>query len=107
MQQGIELTMMQKEAIKVAFRPFANLISIVGVYGSRVQGSSRPGSDVDLVVYGDLTDGDFQSIRCELEAGDLSIFADLVRYEDVHHAALKTQIDQWMQPLFHQQELLN
>jgi uncharacterized protein len=106
-QPGIELTKMQTEAIKAAFRPFADSIEVVGVYGSRAQGMARPGSDVDLVVYGELTDRDFELIRGELDAGDLSIFADLVRYEDVKHAALKTQIDNWMKPLFHRNELLN
>jgi uncharacterized protein len=105
--QVIELSEMQRAAIKAAFQPFANSIAVVGVYGSRAQGVARPGSDVDLVVYGDLNDRDFDLIRGELEAGDLSIFVDLVRYEDIQHAALKTQIDNWMKPLFHRNELLN
>ena len=107
MSQGIELTHMQRAAIKSAFRPFADSIAVVGVYGSRAQGSARPGSDVDIVVYGELSDEEFASIRGELDAGDLSIFADVVRYEQIQHPALKMQIDKWMLPLFQQQELLN
>ncbi len=107
MKQAIELSEMQRAAIKAAFQPFANSIAVVGVYGSRAQGSARPGSDVDLVVYGSLSDADVEYIRGELEAGDLSVFADVVCYAHIQHAVLKSQIDKWMKPLFRQNELLN
>ncbi len=107
MKQVIELSEMQRAAIKAAFQPFANSIAVVGVYGSRAKGSARPGSDVDLVVYGNLSDADIEYIRGELDAGDLSVFADVVHYEHVRHPLLKTEIDKWMKPLFRQNELLN
>lgn len=101
----IKLTQPQRSALHAVFAPFADRIETVGIFGSRVQGTARAGSDVDLVVYGGVSRDDIAEITSRLEESDLSIFADVVAYESVSHKALKLQIDQWMRPLFERVDL--
>jgi predicted nucleotidyltransferase len=101
----IDLTVAQRDALLAVLSPYADRIETVGVYGSRAQGTARPGSDVDLVVYGRLSRREIAEIIHDLDESDLSIFADVIAYEGVSHAPLKAQIDKWMRPLFMQSEL--
>lgn len=107
MTQEIDLTDIQRRALKSVFVPFADRIETVGVYGSRARGLARPGSDVDLVIYGAVDQSDVARIREELCASDLSIFADVIGYRDIAHTPLKAEIDKWMKPLFGCADLLN
>jgi uncharacterized protein len=103
----IDLTAPQRSALRSVFARFADRLDIVGVYGSRVQSRARPGSDVDLVVYGAVTDRDLSDMRHDLEESDLSIFADVIAYDRIKHAKLREQIDKWAKPLFHRADLLS
>jgi uncharacterized protein len=101
----IDLTQPQRNALLSVLSPYADLIETVGIYGSRVQGRARPGSDVDLVVYGKVSPRDLARIAHDLDESDLSIFADILAYDAITHAPLKAQIDKWMKPLFQRDEL--
>lgn len=100
MQRVIDLTEPQRAALLGVFAPLADRIATVGIYGSRVQGRARPGSDVDLVVYGRLLKDDVGRLLTDLEESELSIFADLVDYDGIAYLPLKSEIDRWMLPLF-------
>ncbi len=102
---GIDLTTPQQAALHAVFARYADRLQSVGVYGSRVQGRARPGSDVDLVVYGCVTADDIAQIRQDLDDSDLSIFSNVTAYESIAHVPLKQQIDKWMKPLFGPDEL--
>jgi predicted nucleotidyltransferase len=102
----IDLTTPQRETLRAVLSDFADRIDIVGVYGSRVQGNARPGSDVDLVIFGRLDLRDEAAIRSALEESDLSVFADVVAYDLIEHQPLKAQIDHWMRTLFTRADLL-
>lgn len=104
--QAIDLTQRQRQALLDVFSRYADRVETVGVYGSRTQGRARPGSDVDLVIYGELAARDLGSMLGDLEESDLSIFADVVDYAEITHAPLKSQIDHWMRPLFTRHDLL-
>ena len=101
----IDLTPPQRQALLAVLSPYADRIDSVGVYGSRAQGKARPGSDVDLVVYGRVSRSEIADIAHDLDESDLSIFADVIAYDAVTHAPLKAQIDTWMRPLFRKDEL--
>jgi uncharacterized protein len=101
----IDLTDRQRRALLSALVPFADQFDAVSVFGSRVSGSSRPGSDVDLVFYGASSDHVIARLREAIEDSDLSIFADVHRYETIAHASLKAEIDRWAKPLFASREL--
>lgn len=107
MLQEIDLTTQQRSVLRSVFEPFAREIETVGVYGSRAQGRARPGSDVDLVVYGSVSEGDIAAIRMGLEESDLSVFADVIAYDRIKHAKLREQIDKWAKPLFTRADLLS
>lgn len=101
----IDLTGPQRAALRAVFVPHAAKLESVGVYGSRAQGRARPGSDVDLVIYGAVSADDVAQMRIDLEESDLSIFADITAYDAIRHPALRQEIDTWMQPLFTRAEL--
>lgn len=103
---AIELTDIQRETLRSVLRNHADSIGAVGVYGSRVQGRSRPGSDVDLVVYGEIDQRTLTQINRDIDESDLSISWNLTAYAHIANARLKEQIDRWVQPLFTRQELL-
>ena len=103
----IDLTAVQRHVLKTVFARFADRLDVVGVYGSRVQARARPGSDIDLVVYGTVTDRDLSDMRHDLEDSDLSIFADVIAYDRIEHPKLREQIDKWAKPLFDRADLLS
>ncbi len=101
----IELTQRQRQALLAALAPFAEAFEDVSAFGSRVVGTSRPGSDIDLVFYGVSDESVVARLREALEESDLSIFADVHSYEEIDHAPLKAEIDRWAKPLFAREEL--
>ena len=103
--QDIDLTPPQRKALLEVFSPYADRIETVGIYGSRVQGKARAGSDVDIVVYGRVSHSDVADIAHDLDESDLSIFAGVIAYDAITHAPLKAQVDKWMQPLFRRDDL--
>lgn len=105
--QEIDLTAAQREALRRVFARYADRIDVVGVYGSRAQGRARPGSDVDLVIYGQLARGDLGAVTSDLQESDLSIFADVIAYDRIEHPPLKQQVDRWMKPLFSRSDLVS
>jgi predicted nucleotidyltransferase len=64
------------------------------VYGSRAKGNHRPGSDIDLTLYGDgLTTSDLMAIDGALDALDLPYRIDLSLYADIEEPALRSHIE--------------
>ena len=101
----IKLTTRQRQALLAALVPFAEEFDSVSAFGSRVVGTSRPGSDIDLVFYGVSDARIVGRLREALEESDLSIFADVHRYEAIDYPPLKAEIDRWATPLFAREEL--
>lgn len=101
----IELTSRQRQALLAALAPFSEEFDAVSVFGSRVVGTSRPGSDIDLVFYGASDERVVERLRKALEESDLSVFSDVHRYESISYAPLKAEIDRWATPLFARDEL--
>ena len=102
---AIDLTAPQRRALHDVFRRYADRVETVAVYGSRARGAASPGSDVDIVLYGQLTPGDIAAITNDLEESALSVFADVVAYGHVTHAGLKAEIDRIALPLFQRDDL--
>lgn len=71
------LTTVQRAALRMALAPFAARIERVMLYGSRARGDHRPGSDIDLLLEGDLDVAALTAIAAAIEASNLSIAADL------------------------------
>lgn len=64
------------------------------VYGSRAKGNHRPGSDIDLTLFGDgLTASDLLAIDGALDALDLPYRVDLSLHADIEDPALRSHIE--------------
>ena len=79
--------------IRNIFQSF-NKIEKVVIFGSRVKGNYKEGSDIDLAVKGDLiTYNDMLSINVKLDDLDLPYKIDLIDYSSIKEPSLTEQID--------------
>ena len=65
------------------------------VFGSRAKGNFKPGSDVDIAIYGhNITFDTLSALHSRLEEqGPLPYFFDVVDYTHLSHKELKKHID--------------
>lgn len=65
------------------------------VFGSRAKGNFKPGSDVDIAIYGEnITFDTISAVHSRLEEqGPLPYFFDVVDYTHLKHKDLKEHID--------------
>lgn len=64
------------------------------LYGSRAKGSHKPGSDIDLTLYGDdISLKEKHQILDELDALDLPYLIDLSIFSQLSHAQLRAHIE--------------
>lgn len=65
------------------------------IFGSRAKGNYKPGSDVDIGIYGkNITFDTVSALHAMLEAkGPLPYFFDIVDYTHLSHMELKEHID--------------
>lgn len=68
-------------------------IEKVEIFGSRAMGNEKPGSDIDLAVYGPCDHARFTQIKSELE-NDLPLpyIFDVILWDDIQHEQLKEHI---------------
>lgn len=63
------------------------------LFGSRAKGNYRPGSDIDIAVYGqNLSFDDILTLQVQLEELDLLQQVDLVHFERVQDSDVKDHI---------------
>ena len=64
------------------------------LFGSRVKNDFRPGSDIDIAIYGvHLRFDDFLSLAVQVDALDLLYKIDLVRFESIESLELIDHIN--------------
>ncbi|HHW02165.1 MAG TPA: nucleotidyltransferase domain-containing protein [Thermoanaerobacterales bacterium] len=82
------------EYIVDAIKKFHEIEKAV-IFGSRAKGNYKPGSDVDIAVYGeDITFDTVSALHAMLEEkGPLPYFFDIVDYTHLSHKELKGHID--------------
>jgi predicted nucleotidyltransferase len=75
------------------------------IYGSRAKGSFRPGSDIDLSLFGEaLTAQDLLQIDREIDALDLPYKVDLSLFAEIDDPALRAHITRVGQVLYQRTE---
>lgn len=99
------LTPAQKKIIKDILRPFAKKIDKVGLFGSRATGLHRENSDIDLVIYGNLTEADANRLWTLFDVSALAVKVDVHVYPLITYPPLKDHIDASMRPLFEKEDL--
>ena len=71
------------------------------IYGSRAKGNFRPGSDIDLSLFGDaLTAQDMLQIDREIDSLDLPYKVDLSLFAHIEDPALRAHIERVGQVLY-------
>lgn len=87
------------------FAPYAELISIVSVFGSRATRAFKPYSDLDIVVYGKIQQRKLNLIVSQLLEGSFPYQIDFIAYESISEPLLLQHINNYSKPLFTQAEL--
>jgi predicted nucleotidyltransferase len=71
------------------------------IYGSRAKGTYRPGSDIDLTLFGDGLDLDILGrIASRLHESPIPYQVDLSIFELIDHAGLREHIQRVGQPFY-------
>lgn len=75
------------------------------IYGSRVKGNYRPGSDIDLTLYGDALDLDtLGRISTRLYESPIPYQVDLSIFDLIDHPGLREHIERVGQPFYEAQK---
>ena len=96
MKNRLELAGLSPETIKKINEVFARYpkIEIVKLYGSRVKGNYRPGSDIDLTIMGDgLSASRLPRIETELDDLLLPYKIDISLFRQIEHGDLADHIE--------------
>lgn len=72
------------------------------IFGSRAKGNYKPGSDIDIAIYGEqITFDTLSALHSMLaEQGPLPYFFDIVDYTHLNHKELKAHIDRIGKPIY-------
>ncbi len=70
------------------------------VFGSRSLGTEDKGSDVDLVLYGDIDEKILGQVRTAMDDTVLPYFFDIVAYRSIDHPPLVEHIDRHGRVIF-------
>jgi predicted nucleotidyltransferase len=65
----------------------------VRIFGSRAMGTYQPASDLDLVVYGDVSTQTLAHLSTCFEDSYLTITVDVLVYNSIQNPKLKSHID--------------
>jgi predicted nucleotidyltransferase len=74
------------------FQHYLPRLKGISIFGSRATGRFKPTSDIDLVLFGDLTFKDVARISSEMEESSISLSVDVCAYSLVDDN-LKKHID--------------
>ena len=73
------------------------------IYGSRAKGNFRPGSDIDLTLFGDsLSARELLAIEVAIDALDLPYKVDLSLFDQIEDPALRSHIERIGKPFYRQ-----
>lgn len=68
-------------------------IKMVKIYGSRAMGNYRKGSDIDLVLYGNINKDLIKKISFEIDEFNIPYMFDITDYAVIQNKELKEHID--------------
>lgn len=97
----------QLNIIKEVLLPFAENIESVGLFGSRATGKYRLNSDIDMVIYGNLSEKIADRIATLFTDSNLPVKVDVISYNNIAYPPLKAHIDSVVKSLFSHEDLLH
>jgi uncharacterized protein len=83
----------EKQVIATILAPYADQIDRVAVFGSRATGRAKASSDIDLVIYSNADKKLERRLWTLFNETNLSVAVDVVLYNHIKHAPLKSRID--------------
>jgi predicted nucleotidyltransferase len=95
----------QIRTLRTIFAPYAQAIESVALFGSRATGTYKPGSDIDIVIHGDIDPAAIDRLSSQLRDSDLPMEVDLLAYRAIDYPPLKNHIDLVSQVLFTHEDL--
>lgn len=97
----------QLEIIKDICKNFAGHIDKVSLFGSRATGAYEEYSDIDITIYGDVSDKDIANLWTRFNESNLPYKVDLNAYHLINHHALRNHIDRYGKTLFSKNQLID
>ena len=95
----------QLDIIKNICKQFANSIDRVSLFGSRATGSYKDYSDIDIVIYGDISDKDIDCLWTYFNESSLPYKVDINAYHLITYQPLKNHIDRYGKTLLAKKQL--
>ncbi len=97
----------QLQTLKTILKQCPSVVEKVSVFGSRATATCKSYSDIDLVLYGSISEGDIDRLWTLFNESNLPYKVDINAYHLIHYPPLKRHIDQFSKVLFTQDELDN
>ncbi len=88
---------LSENTIKILQEYFAKIdsIEVVKIYGSRVMGNYRKGSDIDFAIFGDVDSALVGKITYEIDELPTPYMFDITGYNSIQNEKLKEHIDNY------------
>ncbi|MFM9977957.1 MAG: nucleotidyltransferase family protein [Sphingomonadaceae bacterium] len=102
---GFALGPQRLAVIRQILVPFADQIDRVALFGSHAAGMARDNSDIDLVIYGAISEEAIDRLWTLFDDSDLSVKVDVVAYGDHLYPPLKAHIDGSSRQIFTKADL--
>lgn len=99
------LTEREARIVSSVLAPFADAIEHIAVFGSRALGTARPSSDIDLAIYGALTEAQLARLWTLFDESSLAVTVDLIDYHRLENSALRRHIEAVGKVLFTGEQL--
>lgn len=87
------LTPFQRQQVALILETLADRIERVAVFGSRAEDRYRTNSDLDLVLYGSVSEADCDRLWTLFQDSALPFSVDVKSYERIDYAPLRAHID--------------
>jgi len=91
--------------IREVLTPFHASITSACLFGSRACGQFKPYSDIDLVLFGNMSTQAIARIHTLLDDSYLGLNVDVLAYQHIDYSPLKRHIDATAKQLFTQKQL--
>jgi predicted nucleotidyltransferase len=100
------LSQKQVDLIITIFRPYAEQIEKICLFGSRARGTYRPNSDIDFVIHGSLDEKTADRLWTLFNESSLPFKVDVKVYDLVTFLPLKAHIDERSVPFLKKSDLM-
>lgn len=101
------LSMPQLQTLKTILKQCPSVVEKASVFGSRATATYKSYSDIDLVLYGNISAAGIDRLWTLFNESNLPYKVDINAYHLIHYPPLKRHIDQFSKALFTRNELDN